>query len=483
MAIAMHRLRRLFWLLALVAAATHAQSFNERHARALDARPDRLQQDGQTQPARTPTPQQWMREQQDAARVSEQLLDQAEHLHGLLPQYLFLRERHDSDSGRAFRAIFGQYLGWYQTFVGDYPGAERSFSIAQPLQPDDAPSPLAAPGVWRARPAPDSIARLAEGRRAVFFNESHNAPLTRTLTVRLLARLRAEGYDTFAAETLYHADSAAQMQRGYPVAASGFYTREPIYAYMVRQALTLGYRVIAYEAESDAKGDAREREQAENLYRRAFSGHPDARLVVNAGYAHIQKQGEYLGGRSMVEHFMRISGIDPLCVEQTMLYGRLDPADDHPYWTAVMQAQTPTQPIVFENAQGRPWSLRRGQYDLSVFFPPQHLVGGRPTWLALGSMRRPYPVSAQEYCRNDLPCLLEARAMNDPHAAVPFDRVLLTAQQPVSALWLPPGRYRLSVRDRDDALLRRSHIRVDRIAPAPAASTRKTAPGALPGVD
>ena len=58
--------------------------------------------------------------------------------------------------------------------------------------------------------------------------------------------------------------------------------------------------------------------------------------------------------------------------------------------------------------------------------------------------------------------------MNDPHTAVPFDRVLLTAQQPVSALWLPPGRYRLSVRDRDDALLRRSHIRVDRGAPATA---------------
>ncbi len=482
MAIVVRRLRRVFWLLALAAAATHAQASSERGTRALDAHPDRQQQGGQTRPARTPSPQQWLREQQDAARASEQLLDQAEHLHGLLPQYLFLRERYDSDSGRAFRAIFGQYFGWYQTFVGDYLGAERSFSIAQPLQPDDAPSPLAAPGIWRARPAPDSIARLAEGRRAVFFNEGHNAPLTRTLTVQLLARLRAEGYDTFAAETLYHDDSAALMQRGYPIAVSGFYTREPIYAYMVRQALALGYRVIAYEAESGVRGDAREREQAENLYRRAFSGHPDARLVVNAGYAHIQKQGEYLGGRSMAEHFMRISGIDPLCVEQTMLYGRLDPAEDHPYWSAVMQALAPAQPIVFENAQGRPWSPRRQQYDLSVFFPPQHYVDGRPTWLALGDMRRPYPVAAQEYYRNDMPCLLEARAMNDSHAAVPFDRVLLTAQQPASALWLSPGRYRLSVRDRDDALLRRFHIRVDRAAPA-AASARNTTADAGSGAD
>ena len=31
------------------------------------------------------------------------------------------------------------------------------------------------------------------------FNEAHNVPLTRTLTVQLLSKLRADGYDYFAA--------------------------------------------------------------------------------------------------------------------------------------------------------------------------------------------------------------------------------------------------------------------------------------------
>ena len=61
----------------------------------------------------------------------------------------------------------------------------------------------------------------------MFFNEAHNVPLTRTLTVELLARLRAEGFNYFAAETVYASDTDLQ-KRGYPTAKSGFYTMEPI---------------------------------------------------------------------------------------------------------------------------------------------------------------------------------------------------------------------------------------------------------------
>ncbi|MHB1588481.1 hypothetical protein [Metallibacterium scheffleri] len=419
------------------------------------------------------TPQQWQQQQLLAARKSEQILAQAERIRGLLPQTLFLQARYDSDRDRAFRAIFGQYLSWYQTFIGDYIGAAHSFSIAQPLLADDAPSPRLA-GQWRAVPALDALARLARGRKAIFLNENHSAPITRTLTVQLLARLRAEGYDTFAAETLYTGDMTALATRGYATDASGFYTREPVYAEMVRRALALGYRVIAYEAESDTQGDAREREQAENLYRRAFDGHPDARLVVNAGYAHIQKRGAYLDGHAMAWHFMRRSGIDPLCVEQTMLFAHLDTHEDHPWWTQVMQALRPTAPIIFESAASTPWTLRPGAYDVSVWFPPQQITDNRPTWLSLGGLRRSYRVAAIDYCPNALPCLLEARPLGAPHAAIPDDRVILRQADEISVLWLAPGRYRLSARDRDDTALRSINIRVD--AEAPAATTKQPPP-------
>src|SRR5262249_12383867 len=148
----------------------------------------------------------------------------------------------------------------------------------------DAPSPL--DDAHTAQPALAAIPLLAKDRQAIFFNEAHNAAITRTLTVALLEKLRAEGFTHFAAETLYETD-ADLAQRGYPNESSGFYTQEPVYGEMVRTALKLGYTVVAYEAVSDASGDAREREQAKNLVERVFKKDPKARLVVNAGYAHI----------------------------------------------------------------------------------------------------------------------------------------------------------------------------------------------------
>ena len=277
----------------------------------------------------------------------------------------------------SFRVIFNQYLSWYQTWVGDYAGARSSFSIMQAAAKDDAPSPLQGTD-WHAESATNAIARLAKDRKAVFFNENHSYPLTRTLTVLMLAALREEGFDTFAAETLYQSDMPDLARRGYATSATGFYTEEPVYAEMVREALRLGYRVIAYEALSDAIGDAREAEQARNLAHDVYTEHPDARLIVNAGYAHIQEQGKYLGGMAMAQHFSQITKIDPLTIEQTMMIPHEKIASDHPWYREVMAKLAPKQPMVFVNSSGSAWSLKQA-YDLSVFFPEESLqrVPGR----------------------------------------------------------------------------------------------------------
>ncbi len=306
----------------------------------------------------------------------------------------------------------------------------------------------------------------------MFFNEAHNVPLTRSLTVQLLGRLRAEGFDYFAAETLSTRD-ARLPSRGYPVRASGFYTREPIAAEMVRTALKLGFKVIAYEAGPDVTGNAREAEQAANLYRQVFQKDPGARLVVNAGYGHIQESGDFLGGSSMAEHLRKLSGIDPLTVEQTVMFSHPSAEDDHPYYGAVMQALHPHSPIVFEDESDHPWTLRAG-YDVSVFFPPQVLRHGRPEWLRLGDLRRPYYISGSR-CLYRYPCLVEARYADEGEDAIPADRLVLDpaplnvmpqqrmpfAQAPADAdLYLRPGKYRLTYRRRNGHVAARDTITV-----------------------
>lgn len=404
------------------------------------------------------TPAQWRAQQLAAADKSDAIMRDAQKQPGLLAQYLRMQLAYDSNRERAFQLIFGQYLSWYQTYIGDYNGARSSFSIAQPAQGNDAPPPST--GGYQLRPAADVILEMAKGRQAVFFNEAHSAPITRTLTIQLLARLRQEGFNYFAAETLYLADKDLN-KRGYPIAGTGFYTNEPLYAEMVRTALHLGYTVVAYDAENAGVGDPRERAGAENLYNQVFKKDPKARLIVNAGFAHVQKSGKYLGGSSMGEFFHKISGIDPLTIEQTMMIQHAKTDQDHPYYLAINQSQRLTGPSVFVSGN-KAWTLKPGEYDMSVFFPPQETTNNeRPDWLRLGGLRVPYGVGG-ELCNTHFPCLIEARYADEVPGGIPADRVVLnviaqgaSAENRIVAfhgtvtgrLYLRPAKYRVTATD------------------------------------
>jgi len=430
------------------------------------------------------SPYQWQQAQKVAFEKSEKVYADALKRDGLLAQYAAMRDAYRADKDRAFRIVFGQYLSWYQSFVGDYAGAHDSYSIRQLPSQDDAASPLS--GGQVAKPALEAIAALAKGRKAIFLNEAHNVPLTRTLTVELLSKLRADGYTHFAAETLYSTDTDL-AKRGYPTAKTGFYTMEPICAEMVRTALKLGFKVVAYESEREGNGDIREYDQAKNLYERVFKNDPTARVVVNAGYAHIQENGKYLGGRSMAQHFTRLSGIDPLTVEQTMMMEHPPGTESHPFYLAAIAQLHPTAPIVFENAKGEPWTLKPKAYDVSVVFPPAPQGEERPAWADLGGLRQAYFV-AGDFCQKQFPCLVEARYADEGDDAIPADRLVL---DPINAinrvndkviqgqievhgnLYLRPGRYRITGVDRENHSLARKDVTIGSgDATAPAAGTR-----------
>ncbi|MGH8183639.1 MAG: hypothetical protein ACREPH_08275 [Rhodanobacteraceae bacterium] len=427
-------------------------------------------------------PSVWREEQLEAMNKSDAIMKRAHGRKDLLAQYQVMRRAYAADGKPAFRAIFGQYLSWFQSFIGDYEDAEQSFSIQQKALPDDTPSPLGQPG-WHDVPALDYIPQLAKKYRVVMLNEAHNIALTRTLTVRLLKPLREEGYNVFAVETLYHSDIAALNKRGYCTPSSGFYTREPIYAEMVRTALKLGYKVIAYEADPEHTGDAREAQQAENLWK-VLKDDPNAKLVVNAGYAHIQKTGKFLGAQSMAEHFIKDSGITPLSVEQTTLIPHIDRSMDHPDYDPIIATAHPMQPIVFVDKDGKPWSLRPG-YDVSVVFPEEHFMYGRPTWLGLWGARVPFTVSGN-VCQRHWPCLVAARYADEGDDAVPADRMvldpvpLMTVNDikitngdysiPIGQLYLRPDhRYRLTISDEEGQRIGSTTISVSGSSGDPAA--------------
>jgi hypothetical protein len=163
------------------------------------------------------------------------------------------------------------------------------------------------------------------------------------------------------------------------------------------------------------------------------------------------------GTRVVFTSNSKLSGIDPLTVEQTMLIEHPPGTENHPYYHAVVDKLKPREAIVFEDGAGKPWSLKAKAYDVSVFFPVDEIRVDRPTWADLGGLRRAYSINGT-LCQGQFPCLVEARYVGEGNDAIPADRLVLDpmrgSENPDERLfhnvvevrgllYLRPGRYRL----------------------------------------
>jgi hypothetical protein len=362
--------------------------------------------------------------------------------------YLAARER----STDPLRDFLTQTLAALEAELGLYDEALRDYPPGKPITIGDTAA-FPEPQDYTAVSAVDAISELARDKRLVFVNEVHHDTHTRELTLALLPRLRALGYTHFAAEMLDEKDRDLTT-RGYPVQASGYYSREPLAGEILRRALQLGFTVVPYESTQENAGrDAREREQAENLYHRVFEKSPGARLFVHAGYAHVHKaKGHLWDTAPLAMQLGARLGIAPLCIDQTLLRPNRSESEYDAY-PLLIDTYAPREPIVLRaRKDAHAWSLEPGFYDVSVVLPRSEAVDGRPGWLDLHGARRRTPVD-DGFCGDTRPCLIEARRAAENNDAVPVDRWLRLAGSPMAPLYLFPGRYHLRASDAHGKLL------------------------------
>ena len=375
-----------------------------------------------------------------------------------LEQLATLRENEPRYRNTPLWDEFAQLLGTTYSYVGNYQAALTYFDSLSGVQAKGTESQRQFTDCT-ARDALESIVQKAATHQAVFINEAHHVPQHRVLTRGVLEALYQQGFRYFAAETLNPYDTSLDT-RGYPVLKeTGYYTDEPLYGDLIRHALKLGYTVIPYESQgTNESQNKREAAQAQNLIERIFRNDPGAKLIVHAGYGHIDEQGGE-GWIPMAKVFKQLSGIDPLTVDQTSMSEHSRPKYESVRYREAVAAFGIDDPIIVE-CKGEPWVAPgyEGKFDLMTFLPRSVYVDGRPTWLSLAGARKAY-LLATGICQKKLPCLVQARYQGESLNAVPVDQIEVRDEAKPTALMLPKGVLDIRVLDAQENLIQDFEVR------------------------
>ena len=337
-------------------------------------------------------------------------------------------------------SAYCQLRGQSEVWLGDHAAALRYFESCVWSWGDSAYVLLPH---TRATDALAFIAAAADTARIVMVNERHHAASDRLLTLRLLGVLRQKGYRYFAAEAFDWADTGINHRAAAEAGVTGGYVDEPVFGEIVREARRLGYTLVPYEAsaEQNAANDSlnpqqrRDFAQARNLNDRIFRVDPNAKVLVHAGFAHVQERPTK-DWFPMAWYLRGLTGIDPVTVDQTVLAEASTPAHEHPAYRAAFAAGLIRgDAIVLLDSAGRPLpAVRFNGVDVQVATPRTTYTRGRPDWMTLGGRRRAVDVAVPE-CTNR-PCVVEVRLADDPDDAVPLDRT--EAHAATVRLFLPP---------------------------------------------
>jgi hypothetical protein len=203
---------------------------------------------------------------------------------------------------------------WDLSFIGEYQKALEIWDRDE----QKWPSPLQAQvdEFKRYKPvnANKLIAEKAKTEQIIILNEAHQQPYHRVFTTSLLQDLYNQGYRYFGAETIWDWDSLLN-KRKYPTLKTGYYTQEPCYGNMVREAIRIGYKVFSYEStrqKSDSAGiNLREIDQAKNI-RKILDKDPKAKILIHCGFDHLVETPVYSWGKAMAGRLIEYTGIDPL---------------------------------------------------------------------------------------------------------------------------------------------------------------------------
>ena len=211
-------------------------------------------------------------------------------------------------------------------------------------------------------------------------NEAHWNSQHRSFTKTLLKPLWEQGYRYLALETLSHYDSTLH-NRGYPVYSSGYYTQDSDFGNLVREALAIGYILIAYETQNDNDGTLRDKDQAHNIYRKTFKHDKTGKVLIHVGYGHISEKGDSYY-EPMGYQLKKLVDQDILTIDQVTMVGYNDINKQHLYYKETVERFEFEKPSVFITKEDKLIidPVNSFGIDIQVYHPKMKISIGRPDW-------------------------------------------------------------------------------------------------------
>ena len=374
--------------------------------------------------------------------AATEMIDRGE---GFLPGIAAVEKLFEAARGSDTESAYAQFLGMFYTYVGAY---DLAASVYPKFHLEKFEDRLNQQPDLELRPALDALQKLAKGRRAVFINENHGSAVTRVLPDELLGPLRAQGFTYFAMEALSYEKNESMdansrcvdvkdrdlCRRGYSHldGSTGAYTKEPIDGHIVRTALRLGYKVVAYDDDTSGSDElARDTKQAERIAA-ILKADPKAKIYVLAGFGHVDKLPDEMAGILRTKW-----GIDSLAIDQVALLGI---KKSERFRNLQSTGDSDGSYVGFVN-QGV-YSAKPGITDVSVVRFEFSTNRQDAEWLSLGGARK--PVTKLIHSCPAFPCLVQAFHTGEDTLAVPEDSDYIKVTR-TPKLYLSPGTYRIVI--------------------------------------
>ena len=387
------------------------------------------------------------------------------NLHYLYPIYQLLGNN-KKFLGEFSAPVYYDLLSQTVSFVGDYAGALEYQRMSDTTVLTDVENRQIGKSIQQLKNIKNADAKrfisfIAPNYSVIMLNEAYNKPLHRAFAYSLLDDLYKRGYHYLAMEMLNPMPDQELTKLTYK---TGHFATEPVAGEMIRLALELGYKLVAYEDPLAKQHTATERDSIQALnIARILKQDPEAKIFVYAGYGNIAEKSTTPDFIPMGMAFKRMTGIDPLTIDQTDMTEESNFSFGNAFYNAYLEKYPiSTASIPLDNDE--PVNITGTTlYDLTVIHPKTTYRDARPTWLALSNRRQPVyikPTSKGQVFLVQAYYQFESFGAK-PGEVVPADQTYFSTGKGYYTLFLRRGLYILIFRDMQYKTIYTQHLEVN----------------------